>query len=365
MVAGTGHSVHRDRPTRAGGRPPCRSPRASRWTPRRRTNGFSTPPRACSTKGARSPSASTNSRRKRASQGHALPALRLQGGARRRVPAPAQRPRLRLAARGLGRPGRASRVLLSSTRSASGSPTRRSTAALVNGAIEARGAQTEARAIAAGHLDRHLGLLGDREARRWRASCSCSSRARRPWRSSATTRSGRRRAGRGGSALEQAARGPERARRAVRAQLARGQRAARVQPARDDVDPVRRSARAARRRRAARGPRAAAVEPLSTRTCQGSASGNSHCTTNGPARRGAVVDGAARRDVEQQLHRRRVARRGAVGRADEAGAQHRQAVLGALARRTSPAGTPTGPGSASSGSPAARSFCSKERAPSV
>jgi AcrR family transcriptional regulator len=33
--------------------------------------------------------------------------------------------------------------------------------ALVNGAIEARGAQSEARAIAAAHLDRHLELLGE------------------------------------------------------------------------------------------------------------------------------------------------------------------------------------------------------------
>jgi AcrR family transcriptional regulator len=33
--------------------------------------------------------------------------------------------------------------------------------ALVNGAIEARGAQSQARAIAAAHLDRHLDLLGE------------------------------------------------------------------------------------------------------------------------------------------------------------------------------------------------------------
>lgn len=33
--------------------------------------------------------------------------------------------------------------------------------ALVNGAVEARGAQSEARSIAAAHLDRHLDLLGE------------------------------------------------------------------------------------------------------------------------------------------------------------------------------------------------------------
>ena len=124
-------------------------------------------------------------------------------------------------------------------------------------------------------------------------------------------------------------RAPPTARAASRAGAAGGWRARAAGPAgRRRRRPSPRSGSGTRRRLSAR-PAAAAVEPLSTRTCHGSASSNSHWTVNGPA--GAVRWSTTRATEVKSSSIAAGSRGGApFGGPDEAGAQHRQAVLGAL-----------------------------------
>ena len=297
-------------------------------------------------------------------EGHAVPPLRLQGGARRRLLAPPQRPRLRLAARGLA--GLEPRDSVLALFDALGEWFREPAfngCALVNGAIEARGAHqrparspprtstaTSTSSAATGEeLARQLLILveGATTVAFVRNDPSAAKDAKAAARTAPRT-----------------GRAPPIGRAASRAGAAGPcQRAARVQPAGDDVDPVLeahahlevdvRRAPGARRRRAVVDPQ---VPRLGVRELP--------LHDEGPGGRGALVD-RTRDRAEQQLHRRRVARRRAVGRPDEARRAASPARTRRAPQRDISSGNTDGPGSDSSGSPAERSFCSKERAPSV
>ena len=129
---------------------------------------------------------------------------------------------------------------------------------------------------------------------------------------------------------EQPARAPERLDRPARAQLAGDQRAARVQPAGEHVDEVvvaHAVGDVGAVDEAGRDGGAAVVEAQVPRLGVGEVP----LQRQRAGRRVAEVDAAAQR-VEQQLHRRRVARRRAVALAQQPGLEHRDAAAGALGR---------------------------------
>jgi hypothetical protein len=110
-------------------------------------------------------------------------------------------------------------------------------------------------------------------------------------------------------------------------------------------------------------PAAAAVEPLSTRRCHGSASANSHCTTNGPA--GAVRWSTARATDVKSSSIDAGSRGGAPFGGPMKPARSIARPYSARSAAVISSGNTDGPGSDSSGSPAERSLASNERAPSV